>query len=407
MKAQRFIERLKGEFSFVQGNILVLMVSGFMTTFSRSVPETYYSLFIEELGGTPFTIGLIGFASLTALALVQLPGGYLADKYGRKRLIVAATFGSALAYLLCALAPSWHLVLVGAVISSLCLIDQAALGAIMADSLPPERRGMGFSAMRIVEAVSVVSPLVAGFLCAVYGLVQGMRIAYLFATVAFLLAAVVRMKLRETLKADAKGMSLLGVVKSYPAAVRESLAVWRIVPSTMLYLFLVEEVSTFFAQMCMPYYVVYATEILSIERTQWSMLLTLQSAVTFCSLLPVGKIIDAFGRKKMLVMVHLTVAVAMLLFIYGDLTKLAMFFVLSGICNSMLVAYQSLEADLVPREHRGKVWGSMQFFTAFAASIGQLLGGFLYEHVSPRTPFLLLLASTVPCAILTLLLVHE
>jgi hypothetical protein len=53
MKAQRFIERLKGEFSFVQGNILVLMVSGFMTTFSRSVPETYYSLFIEELGGTP------------------------------------------------------------------------------------------------------------------------------------------------------------------------------------------------------------------------------------------------------------------------------------------------------------------------------------------------------------------
>lgn len=117
----------------------------------------------------------------------------------------------------------------------------------------------------------------------------------------------------------------------------------------MLYLFLVEEVSTFFAQICMPYYVVYATEILSIERTQWSMLLTLQSAVTFCSLLPVGKIIDAFGRKKMLVMVHLTVAVAMLLFIYGDLTKLAMFFVLSGICNSMLVAYQSLEADLVPR----------------------------------------------------------
>jgi MFS family permease len=94
-------------------------------------------------------------------------------------------------------------------------------------------------------------------------------------------------------------------------------------------------------------------------------------------------------------------------FIYGDFTKLIVFFTLSGICNSMFVAYQSMEADLVPREHRGKVIGFTQFFEYILASIGQLLGGYLYERISLQLPFLLFLASTVPCAILTLLLIHE
>lgn len=159
--------------------------------------------------------------------------------------------------------------------------------------------------------------------------------------------------------------------------------------------------------MCNPYYVIYATDILSIEKFQWSMLLTLQQIVTFCSFLPIGKIVDVFGRKKPLVISQILILLSMPLFIYGDFIRLAIFFALSGITNSMFVAYQSLEADLVPRQHRGKVIGFTHFFSYISAAIGQLLGGFLYEKVLPQLPFLLLLAASIPSTILTLLLIHE
>jgi MFS family permease len=159
--------------------------------------------------------------------------------------------------------------------------------------------------------------------------------------------------------------------------------------------------------MCHLYYVVYAANILSIDKFQWSLLLTLQSAIFFISILPIGKLVDVFGRKKPLVISHLFFMFALPLFIYGDFIRLIVFFTLSAIGNSMFVAYQSLEADLVPREHRGKVIGFTHFFNYISIAIGQLLGGFLYEKVSSQLPFLLMWASTISGAILTILLIHE
>jgi MFS family permease len=237
MRIRHAIGRLKEEFSFIHGNVLVLMVSWVLMQFSMPIPDTYYSLFVLELGATPFIIGLIEFASFVALALVQFPGGYLADKCGRRKLIITMTFGVGLANILFALAPSWHFILIGAVISNLCLIYQPALWAIMADSLPPEKRGIGFSTLGITNVVSVASPLIAGFLYLRYGLVEGIRIAYLLVFLAFFLAGIVRLKLKETIRVDAERMGFKDVIESYPTAVKESIAVWRLIPRTMLHSF--------------------------------------------------------------------------------------------------------------------------------------------------------------------------
>jgi MFS family permease len=329
------IKGLKREFSFVRGNVLVLMVSWVLMHFAGPIPDTYYSLFVLELGATPSILGLIGFASFLSLALVQFPGGYLADRYGRRKLVVIMTFGVGLANIFYALAPSWHFILIGAVISNLCLIYQAALWAIMADSLPQEKRGMGFSVMQVVNVVSIVSPLIAGFLYTSYGLVQGMRIAYLIVMVFYLLAAIIRIRLRETIEVKANNVSFTDVIRNYPIAIKESLLIWRFIPKAMLYLFLISTVAGFFSNMCSPYYVVYATNILKIEKLQWALLITLQSAIIFGSLLPIGKFIDVIGRKKPLVIAPLIGALNMLLFIYGDFLRLTAFFILAGISNDM------------------------------------------------------------------------
>jgi hypothetical protein len=124
------------------------------------------------------------------------------------------------------------------------------------------------------------------------------RIAYWIVVIAFLLAAIIRLKLRETVDVNIKKLDLVDVMRCYPTAIRESVNVWKLIPRTMLYLFSIHAVASFFAQMCGPYYVVYATKVLSIEEVQWSLLIALQQAVMFCSLLPIGKIVDVYGRKR-------------------------------------------------------------------------------------------------------------
>ncbi|NIN64746.1 MAG: MFS transporter, partial [Anaerolineae bacterium] len=145
--------RLREEFGFIQGNYLVLVISWIFMDFAMELPRTYYPFYVVDpaLGGSPFTLGLIGFASFIALASVQFPGGYLADRFGRRWLVTTMTFGIALSFILYAVAPSWHWILLGAAINSLCLIYQPALMAMIADSVPSERRGMGFSIITLIE----------------------------------------------------------------------------------------------------------------------------------------------------------------------------------------------------------------------------------------------------------------
>jgi MFS family permease len=102
------LSRIASEFDFIRGNFLILVISWLIMDLASEMPTTYYGLYIEALGGSATIIGLIGFVSMIVQALVQFPGGYLADKYGRRWLISTMTFGLALSYAFYAFAPSWQ-----------------------------------------------------------------------------------------------------------------------------------------------------------------------------------------------------------------------------------------------------------------------------------------------------------
>ncbi|MEM2440320.1 MAG: MFS transporter [Candidatus Bathyarchaeia archaeon] len=93
---------------------------------------------------------------------------------------------------------------------------------------------------------------------------------------------------------------------------------------------------------------------------------------------------------------------------YGNYPLLLVAMPLAGF--SMLLefsSYQSLFADLVPQEHRGKVTGSMNFFTYIAMAVGGAIGGFLYEKVTPQLPFFLVIILAVSSIVLITFFVHE
>lgn len=134
-----FLGNLKREFSFIRGNYAVLITSWIIVDFAMELPATYYGLYVLGLGATETILGVIGLSQFLALASLQFPGGYLADKYGRKWLISTMTFGVALSFILYAVAPSWPFILIGAVLMSIFNSTyQPALSAMVSDSLPPK-----------------------------------------------------------------------------------------------------------------------------------------------------------------------------------------------------------------------------------------------------------------------------
>jgi MFS family permease len=403
-----FAKKVRAEFSFIQGNFLILVLSWILMDLVNEMPQTYYGLYVKALDGNEFIIGAIGFASSIALASVQFPGGYLADKYGRKWLVSSMTFGVALSYLLYAFALSWEWILLGAITANLCLIYQPALFAMVMDSLPAEKRGLGFSLINLIVSVSTTpAPLIAGLLYLNYGLKDGMRICYLLVVTFYLAAAILRLRLRETIQTVEK-IDLRGILRSYPESLKESIRVWGKVPPSTFYLFVSNLLFMSSISMGQPFFVIYATEVLQIEKFNWSIILTTLFITMILVSLPIGKLIDKIGRKKPLIASYILMIPAILLFVYGDLTRLFIAFPLIG--GAQLLFFSSaaaLRADLVPREQRGKVQGFTAFFNYVSMALGSLLGGFLYQNVSQQLPFLLPLMLTPIEIVIILFLVKE
>jgi MFS family permease len=124
--------------------------------------------------------------------------------------------------------------------------------------------------------------------------------------------------------------------------------------------------------------------------------------------LPSGKIIDMIGKRKPLIAAYILWMIAVPLFIWGNFTRIVVAMTLIGLLQVLMSgAGSALYADLVPKEHRGKVNGARGFYIMIAGSIGQIAGGWLYDNVSHSLPFILQLPLIIVPFTLLLLYVKE
>ena len=404
--------RLRSEFSFIRGNYLILVISWVLMDFAGEMPSLYYGPFvIYDLGATAAILGMIGFVQTLALAAVQFPGGYLADRYGRKWLISTLTFGVALSFLFFVFGPSWQWILIGVVIGSLCLIYQPALMAMIADSTPPERRGMAFSLTTLIGNVATTQePIVAGIIVTLYTRAFGMRICYVIVVLLYFGAALLRTRLKETIKTDEK-IRPRDLLANYPRAIKESIAVWKTVPRSMFFLFIANLIVTFSISLAQLFFSVYAVEgedsVLHLSQLDWALVSTALFITMILAAVPIGKSIDKIGRKTPLLLSLVILVPGILLFAYGNLATLYVAMPLIGLTQLLFFSsFQSLQTDLVPRDKRSKVIGFSQFVNYVFMAFGMLTGGLIYSF-NPQLPFILILIATIPAFLVLALLVHE
>ena len=165
----------QGTWTLLVGNTLVMIGVGF---FLPILP-----LFIGHRQGTALVVGAVFASGLLAIAVAQYPAGALADRFGRRPVMVWSMGLYALVFLAYLLPiPVWGLVGIRFAQGLLGGSYAVAATALVADLSDPERRGRAFGMLRTSDwAGLVLGP-------AIGGLVASLRLDAVFAAGALICA---------------------------------------------------------------------------------------------------------------------------------------------------------------------------------------------------------------------------
>jgi len=410
-----WLQRFRENLTLLKGNLLILILSWMFMYPVTTMLSVYEPLYIKGLGASTSIVGSIYAVSTIILSIARIPGGYVADRYGRKKIIVFMTFGVALSYLFYAFAPGWEWILVGAIILNACLLYQPALLAIRADSVPSEKRGTGFALADFFSwIVSVPAPLVVIYLVSTLGFIGGMRVAYLAAVGLGTCATLLRLFLKETLPKEERKLDAENFTEHLKDFKTEYSDAAKFVSKALPALVMVYIFCNFAFWGCWPLFSIFAVDFLGVSWENWGFINVLANIVYVAAVLPVGVLLDKIGRKKVLLPFITVVAVSAFLYAITPsrteytLLFLVVWFPFLMFAQSLLfILFPALEADLVSRRKRGRVIAVLMLLSSVAGAAGQALGGIMYEQVNQRFPFLILGTFATISFFITLLWVKE
>jgi len=401
-------------FGFMTRNYLVLTLTSSLWGFAAGITNTYFSLYVFELGGTETIIGLIlalGSASYVIFAII---GGHIADMYGRKKLLGLMTLAAGLSKLLVAVAPNWQFLAFAVIIVNICWIMEPAFWAMLADSINENKRGVAYSIFSCINFLPwAIMPLFGGYLIDIHGVLATMQTTYIVLAVFGVFSGIVRLSLlKETIASPNKEnrrISFKNMTKFARESFKEHFKTWISMPHTVLALAISYIIWSFEYGLAEPYWIVYAEGAIGLSSTEWGAVIVVGSIISIAlKIFIVGKILDRYGRRKVLLIIIASDTLTYLLFINckNFIQVLSLWIPASVIWAFYEATYSSLEADLVPKERRGRVFAAFSVAWSAFSIPASLVGGVIYEQVDPQLSFILAAVVVILCFVTTAKFIH-
>ncbi len=416
---------MAGSLSFMKGNILTLTICSILWRVSIDIIWPFLALYIMALGGEYETVGqVMAIGNLASLLLYPL-GGYIADYQGRIKVMAYMTYVYSFTFLIFVFTNSWVWVGVGMFAQSLITFYMPAMQALMADSLPPNRRGIGFAAtMAVPSAFGIASPIIGGWLIDTLGVKPAVKGLYLLGFFVALLVATLRLKfLKETLQ-PREGLKItLGSVprliwRSYGDIVK----MVREAPRRLIVLSLLISSCTFAVSLVSPFWIIRAKETIGLSSGDWGVILLVNGAINVTLSLPAGGFVDRHSKRLVAGICLILGAVPVYLFLYAtSFWQVLALGILTMLPNTFLnPSFQAMFMDMVPREKRGRMiaalggggvwfmgsaWGT-GVIAMLSMTAGSLLSGYVYRFNS-SLPWVILSVSLVLLGVLFITQIKE
>ena len=294
-------------------------------------------------------------------------------------------------------------------ISYLCTVYTPAFSALVADSIPPERRGVGYALRNMIPSIATIfAPAIVGLLVKEYGIVSGVRFGYAIVIGFYVISIIIRGKyLEETLEGTEpfEPKHVFSLLTESFVSIPE---VWRTMPNNFKNYLAATLLSAFTGPLVFPLMAFYAVDVIGITSIQWGYLGTIGIAVNLLASYPLGKLVDRIPRKTAIIISYISWLPILGLFIVSrSYNSLVIFFILDALNRALsMPAFLGMIADLVPRESRGRIGSVERTLGSIVSTLAFAVSGFLYQS-NPVYPFTIALVLESITLLLVIFILKE
>jgi MFS family permease len=345
-------------------------------TLGEELWKRFIPKYLESLGAPLIAIG--GYGSMRDLfdGLAQYPGGWLADRYGRRAALLLFIVLAIVGYTLMAAASFWEVALAGLVLAmGWSSMASPTLFAVIGDALPPERRTLGFSVQSILRRVPMVAaPFLGGLLIVRHGVSDGVRLGLLAGIGLSLVTLALVSALRVPLLPTAGPTNITGVWRSLPGSLRRLLFSDILVRAC-------EALADVFL-------VLYALDVIGITAPEYGLLVGVQMTTAILGYFPGARMAERVGRKPLVVATFVAFALFPLAVVSAhSFAGLVPAFVIGGLREIGEPARKALIVDSARPDLRARSVGLYYLVRSVSIAPAATVGGMLWQ-ATPALPFL-------------------
>lgn len=362
------------DFLSLDRNVTIASAGVFLLGLGEELWKKFLPKYLEALGASTQVIGVFGTAENFFDAIYQYPGGWLADRAGRRRAFLIFVALASAGYLIYLLSPSWPFVFLGLAFSMAWQsMASPAIFATIADSLPQERRAMGFTVQSILKRVPIViAPLIGGVIIARYGIEGGIHVGLV---ITLFLAAIVFVIIRR-LNIELK-----------VSATTNMAGVWRSFHPDLKRLLISDVIIRMCEGMSGVLTILYVTNIHGLSAAGYGTLIAIQMVTSILVYVPAGKIADRIGRKPFVISTFACFALFPVAVVAASgFALLAGTFVIGGLREIGEPARKAMIVDFAKEEMRARSVGLYYLIRSLSITPSAAIGGLLWK-LSPEAPF--------------------
>src|SRR2546430_12743608 len=364
------------DFLSLERNVTLASGAVFLLGFGEELWKKFLPKYLEALGASVPVIGLFGTAEDFLDAIYQYPGGWIADRLGRRRAFLFFLGLAFIGYLIYLLGPSWPFAFAGlAFVMAWQSMASPAMFAVIGDSLPPEKRAMGFSIQSFLKRVPIViAPIVGGVIIARRGIVSGVRLG-LIVTLAIAAMTFLLIRLINITSEAHHPTNIFGVWDSFQSGLKRLL------------------VSDIFIRTCEGMtdvlVILYVTNVLHVSVARFGTLLAILFLTTILIYLPAAKAADRVGRRPFIIATFCAFALYPLSIIVAhNFAGLVIAFIIGGLREIGEPARKAMIVDFAQPQLRARSVGLYYLLRSLAITPAAAIGGLLWK-VTPQTPFVM------------------